>query len=209
MSTLNRSTAARNSAGSAPPAALHDRAMDNLRYIRETMERASPFTAVPGWGGVLMGVTALVAAFIAARQPTPHLWLAVWLVEAVVAVAIGAAAMVRKSNAAGLPLLSAPARRFAFGFLPPIVAAAVLTYPIAGGVPGPPVAGLWLLLYGAGVVTGGASSVRVVPVMGACFMVLGTAALFGPAAWSNALLAAGFGGLHIIFGVIVARKYGG
>src|SRR2546422_3153462 len=102
------------------PRPLHDRALDNLRFIRQTMERAGSFTAVPGWGQVAVGVTALLAAFLATRQPTPELWLAVWLGEAIVALAIGGAAMGRKADALEEPLLSRPGRRVGLGFLPPL-----------------------------------------------------------------------------------------
>src|SRR5213080_3935644 len=176
------------------PRPLHDRALDNLRYIRQTMERAGSFTAVPGWGQVAVGATALVAALLAARQPTPELWLATWLGEAVVALGIGGATMVRKAFAVNDPLLSGPGRRAGLSFLPPMVVGGLLT---------------WLLLYGTGFVTGGAFSVRIVPVMGVCFMTFGAAALLGPAAWGNWLMAAGFGGLHMVFGTIIARRYGG
>jgi hypothetical protein len=189
--------------------ALEARAMDNLRYIRETMEGASFFTAVPGWGGMLMGVTALVAAFIASLQPAPALWLGVWIVEAAVSCLIGGVAMLQKARKAEMPLLSQPGRRFALSLAPPFVAGALLTAVLfrAGSVAVLP--GLWLLLYGAGVVTGGAFSVRVVPAMGVAFMVLGTAALFSPAAWGDIYMAVGFGGLHLIFGAIIAWRYGG
>ena len=189
--------------------ALHERAIDNLRYIRETMERAASFTAVPGWGGVAMGVSAFGAAALANAQPDGGRWLAVWLVEGVIGFALALGAMVWKARRARVSLLSGAGRRFALGFLPPLVAAAALT--VALSLAGlhwmlPPV---WLLLYGAAVLTGGAYSVRVVPVLGACFMALGVAASFSPPAWGDAYMAAGFGGLQLVFGVLIARRYGG
>jgi hypothetical protein len=193
---------------SEPPPALHDRAMDNLQYIRETMERASAFTAVPGWGQVAIGFTALVATYLAAQQPTARGWLSVWLAEAIISILIAGWLMDRKARSLGVPLLSGPGRKVAFSLSPPMIVGALLTIVLfrAGLVSSIP--GMWLLLYGTGVVTGGMFSVSVVPVMGVCFMLLGAAGLFTPA-WGNWLMAAGFGGLHMIFGLIIARKYGG
>src|SRR5947199_9401846 len=100
------------------PRPLHDRALDNLRFIRQTMERAGSFTAVPGWGQVAVGVTALAAAFFASRHQTSELWLVIWLGEAIVALAIGGATMVRKVYAVGDPILPGPGRRLGLGLLP-------------------------------------------------------------------------------------------
>jgi hypothetical protein len=191
------------------PPALHDRAMDNLRYIRETMERASSFTAVPGWGQVAIGGTALVATYVAAHQSTARGWLGTWVAEAIISLLIAGWLMDRKARASGTPLLSGPGRKVAFSLSPPMIVGALLTVVLfrkglTGAIPG-----MWLLLYGTGVVTGGMYSVSVVPVMGVCFMALGAAGIFAPAAWGNWLMATGFGGLHIIFGAIIARKYGG
>jgi hypothetical protein len=191
------------------PAPIHAHAIDNLRYIRETMERAGAFTTVPGWGGVAMGLTAIVAGIVAAKQTDPLSWLGVWFVEGFAAVLLGLVSIQAKARAAGQPFFSAPARKFVLSFTPPIIAAALLTVVLwqagrLGSIPG-----TWLLLYGAGIVTGGAFSVRVVPAMGVCFMALGSVALFAPAAWGNWFLVAGFGVLHMIFGVLIARRYGG
>jgi hypothetical protein len=195
--------------GSAKPVALDDRARDNLRFIRETMERASSFTAVPGWGGVAMGITAIGAAVVASRQQTDSSWLITWLVEAVVAFAIAAWSMMAKARQASVPLLAGPGRKFALSFAPPMFTGALLTIVLFHAGYTSAIPGVWLLLYGTGVVTGGAFSIRIVPLLGLCFMVLGAVALFCPATWGNGLLAAGFGGLHIIFGAIIARNYGG
>jgi hypothetical protein len=150
------------------PIPIDARAADHLRYIRETMENAAEFTAVPGWGGVTMGLTALAAAWLAGRQTSELGWAAVWLAEAFVAVAIAAPAAATKA----LP-------------------------------------GVWLLLYGTAIVTGGAFSVRAVPILGLCLMGLGAASLLTPAAWGNLFMATGFGLVQIGFGLWIALKYGG
>lgn len=184
------------------------RAIDNLRYIRETMERAGSFTAVPGIGGMLIGLTALGAA-VAAAGRGPLGWLAIWLAEALLACAIGVAGAVLKSRRGRMPVLSGPARKFLSGFVPPLAVGAALTPALWSAGAGGLLPGSWLLLYGTGVVSGGAASVRVVPMMGLCFMLLGAAALFAPATWDNWILAAGFGGFHLLFGAVITVKYGG
>ena len=193
----------------APAASIHDHAIDNLRYIRETMERAGSFTAVPGWGGVAMGATALAAAGLASHAPSREAWMICWLIEGAIAVAAGIVAMARKARAAGLPLWNAPARKFVFSFVPPLIAGAALTLALWRAGAWNAIPGVWLMLYGTGVIAGGAFSTPVVPVMGACFLATGAAAIFTPAAWSDFWLGCGFGGMHIIFGALIARRYGG
>jgi hypothetical protein len=191
------------------PPALHDRAMDNLRYIRETMERASAFTAVPGWGQVAIGVSAIAAAYLAFHQATPRAWLGVWFAEAVISLLIAGWLMDRKARKLGVPLFSGPGRKVVFSLTPPMVVGALLTVVMfqAGMVKAIP--GMWLLLYGTGVIAGGMFSVGVVPVMGISFMIIGALSLFLPQISGDWLMACGFGGLHIVFGTIIARKYGG
>jgi hypothetical protein len=173
------------------------------------MERAGAFTAVPGWGGVAMGITAIGAAVIASRQDSFWAWLATWSVEFLIAVTIAAWSTFSKLRASDATLLSGPGRRFLYSFAPPLFVGGILTIVLAplglvGVIPG-----VWLLLYGTGVTTGGAFSIRVVPLMGLCFIVLGAVAVFCPANWGDIFLAIGFGGFHIVFGAVIARKYGG
>jgi hypothetical protein len=192
-----------------PSVELHARAMDNLRFIRETMERAGSFTAVSGWGQVVIGVAGLSAAWLASRQASPENWLATWSLAAVVSAGIGVLTTVMKSRAASMPLLTGPGRKFLLNLFPPMAAGAVLTAVLfKAGMLGL-LPGMWLLLFGVGIVAAGAFSVRVVPVMGMAFMALGTVALFAPPEWGDGFMAAGFGGLHIVFGTLIARRYGG
>ena len=188
---------------------LQDRAAENLRFIRDTMERAQAFTGVPGWGGVGMGVTALLAAWIARQQPSVERWLLTWLAEGWLAFAIGGVAMVRKAAAGDTPLTGKSGRRFVLAYAPPILVGGILTVALYQAGLTQLLPGVWLLLYGTAVVTGGALSVPVVPVMGVCFLLLGSVALFTPAAWGNGLMAVGFGGVHMVFGLWIARRYGG
>jgi hypothetical protein len=191
------------------PDSLQAHALDHLKFIRETMERAGSFTVVSGWGQIVVGVIAIVAALAASRAATPEAGARLWLVAAGAAVVVAAGGMALKARATRTPLLSGPGRKFASCFLPPLLAGAVLTVVMyrAGQFEWLP--GIWLLLFGAAVMTGGAFSVRVVPLMGICFMVLGACALVAPASFGNALLAAGFGGVHLAFGIVIAVKYGG
>ncbi len=191
------------------PIPIDARAADHLRYIRETMESAAEFTAVPGWGGFAMGISALAAAYFASIQTTPMRWLSVWLVEAAVAFAIAAPAAATKAHRANAKLLSGPGRKFLLSFVPAIVAGGLLTYALAHAGIFAALPGMWLLLYGTGIVTSGAFSVRVVPVMGLCLMLLGAGALLAPPLWGDAFMAAGFGGVQIGFGLWIAKRYGG
>jgi hypothetical protein len=194
---------------SSEPIALGDRAMEDLRFIRRTMERGAAFTAVPGWGGVGMGLSALAAAIVASARPTPEGWLLVWILEAVLAVTIGVLAMHRKARRADLPVLSGAGRKFVLSFLPPALAGVVLTGALWRAGADSLLPGTWLLLYGAAVVTAGTFSVKIVPVMGICFMVLGVFAVFAAPAGGDLWMAVGFGGLHILFGTTIARRHGG
>jgi hypothetical protein len=191
------------------PVGLHTQAMDNLRYIRSTMEKSASFTAVPGVGGMIMGATALFAAFAAHFANSHKAWLAIWAAEAVLAFSIGISFAWRKAVRNSEPFLSRPFRRFALALAPSFVAGIIITVELERANLHDFTGATWLLLYGAGVASAGAFSVRVVPMMGASFLALGTIAAFSPPAWSTPLLALGFGGLHLLFGFIIARHYGG
>jgi hypothetical protein len=191
------------------PPALHARAMDNLAFIRDTMEAAGSFTAVSGWGMVAVGVIATIAATIASAQHSPLRAIYVWMAAAVLAPCVMLWAIVRKARRAHVPILSGPGRKFILSFSPPMVVGALLTIVLYRGGLMESIPGMWLLLYGTGVVAGGAFSVRIVPVMGICFMLAGMSALVTPVNWNDWIMAAAFGGLHIAFGIPIARRHGG
>jgi hypothetical protein len=190
-------------------ASLHRHAADNLRYIRDTMARAAGFTAVPGWAGILMGVTAIVTAAAAPPVSDPVRWLRVWMAEALVAVVIGLVGIARKARRSGQPIAGPAARRFALAFAPTVVAGAALTpvfvqHGMVSRLPG-----CWLLMYGAAVASAGSMSVPPVPVMGVAVLAFGAASFLLPAGWDRAVMAIGFGLSHMVCGAIIARRYGG
>jgi len=185
---------------------LHQRAIDNLRWIRDRMDRAA-FTALSGWGHVLAGLTAIGAAALAASVPA-DLWLPVWLAEAAIGLALMLGLSLRKAARLGSSIVRGSGRKFLLGFAPPALAAVLLTPPLWLADAAHVLPGLWLLLYGAGITTAGAFSIRAVPAMGAAFMLVGCAALVFPAA-GDLWMGVGFGGLHIGFGWWIARRYGG
>lgn len=191
------------------PTPLNNRAAANLAFIRDTMAKAASFTAVPGWGLVAMGVSALVTTHLGMQQPNVVAWMDTWLLEAVFAVAIAMTTMAWKAHRCGQSLVSGPGRKFMMSFLPPIVAGAAMTLVLANSGAWWAIPGNWLLMYGAGVITAGAFSVRSVPVMGLCFMLLSAGAFLTPFHYGHYWLAAGFGGLHILFGILIARRHGG
>ena len=183
-------------------------AADDLRFIRQTMERSAAFTAVPGWGMVSVGISALVAAWFASPHSFTLRWFEIWIGEAVLAVSLALVSIQSKAVRHGLPWTSGPGRKVAMSFAPAVAAAAILTTSLLGAHLGPMLPGTWLLLYGVGVIAGGAFSVSIVPVMGAAFMLLGATAFLAPGL-GNWFMAAGFGGLHILFGIWIARRHGG
>ena len=193
---------------SAPPL-LHQHAAENLRFIRDTMARATDFTAVPGLGGVVMGAIALAATIAAGPPRDTRAWLGVWVASAGVATATGVVAILRKARHHNLPLRGAVVRRFALALVPALIVGVVLTAVFVQNHLATRLPGCWLLCYGAAVTSGGAFSVRPVPFMGAAFIALGAMAFAAPAAWGHLFMAAGFGALHIGFGIAIARNYGG
>lgn len=193
----------------APPVSVETHAADQLSFIRRTMERSSTFTAVPGWGGAGMGVIGVIAAATASLQQTAERWLATWLAAAAIAFVIGILAMRRKAARVGVPLTGAPGRRFALSLAAPLVAGVALTAGLWMHNVWALMPPTWLLLYGTGVMTGGAFSVTPMRLIGLGFMLLGAAALLTPPSWGNVWLALGFGGLQVGFGIYIARKHGG
>ena len=193
----------------AEPKHLYSHALEQLRFIRATVESSATFTAVPGKGGIAMGCIALLAALVATNPLAADYWLSIWLIAAVLSFTLGGCLLLAKAHHQGTKVWQGVGRRFLLNLSPPLVAGAVLTIVLYQADVHQFIPGMWFLLYGAGVITGGAFSVRLVPIMGMCFMLLGAVCFLLPVAWHNLLLGLGFGGIHIVFGFIIAKYYGG
>ncbi|HUO96368.1 MAG TPA: hypothetical protein VMT92_09055 [Steroidobacteraceae bacterium] len=193
----------------AGPADLSDRAARDLRYIRDTMARAGAFTALSGWGFVAVGAGAIATGALAIANPDPIARARLWLIDAAVSVAVGLGATLFKAHRSGQSLRTGPFRKFVLGFGPAVAAGAVLTLAMLRDDHAAYLPTSWLLLYGVGLIGGGAYSVAVVPLMGGGFLALGAIAAVAPAAWGEPLMIAGFGGAHLLFGALIARSHGG
>jgi len=193
----------------AVPTSLSDRAAADLRFIRQTMAHAAAFTAVSGTGYLAIGAGALISAWFAGRVSTPAAWLLIWIADALLSIGVGMASTLRKAHRARQPLLTGAFRKFALGFAPVMLVGSVMTGVLWTLRAYDVLPGLWLLCYGAGLIAGGAYSVPVVPLMGVCFLALGIAAAWWAPQIGALAMVAGFGGLHVIFGIVLVRRYGG
>jgi hypothetical protein len=191
------------------PISIDSGALENLRYIRSTIEAAHTFTTVPGKGCIAMGLTALIAVGIESLpQMTPH-WLGVWVGAAIVACGSALWFMEQKARAQGLSLRRAVARRFFMTLAPAFLAGAILTAALAGQVDREIITGMWLLLYGTGLAACGLFAIQAVFTAGLAFMALGTATLWLPPGSAHIVLALGFGGIHLALGTTIVRHHGG
>ncbi len=188
--------------------ALHERAQDNLRYIRDSMESASSFTAVSGKGFIIAGLSALLAAWIAWLQSSQEAWLGVWMVDMLFAGGVTMSLTAHKARLQGDSLWSTNGRKLLNALLPTMTVGAIITLAsiLQGNIAWLP--GIWLAVYGAAVITAGAYSISIIPVIGTLFLMLGALVLLTPVP-PDLMLGVGFGGLHIVFGYLVWRDHGG
>ena len=198
-----------NSPRRREPTPIDSGAVENLRYIRSTIDAVHTFTTVPGKGCIAMGLTALVAVGVESIPQLAQHWLAVWVGAAIVACGSALWFMEQKARAQGLSLRRAVARRFFMTMAPAFLAGAILTAALAGQVDRELITGMWLLLYGAGLAACGLFAIPAVFTAGIAFMALGTATLWLPPGSAAIVLALGFGGIHVALGVTIMRHHGG
>ena len=184
-------------------------AENQIKYIRDVMSRATTFTAVPGKGMIGMGVIALVATAVALASLETLMWLYAWAGAVVVAPVLGFTLLVRKARRTGTSLRSGVGQKFILSFTSCIFVGFLLSIGLWSIDHLELMPGVWMLMYGVGTLTGGSLSIKVIPILGVLFIVFGAIALFMPLFWSNVLMGVTFGGLHLIFGTIITRNYGG
>jgi hypothetical protein len=190
------------------PVAIESRALGTLAYIRASMESSGSLD-VPGMAGIVMGIIGVIAA-AAVSQPrwAPH-WLGIWMLAAAVAFLFGGALVARQIARSGRSRFLGPARKFMLCLCPSLLAGAALTAALWAAGAGGVIPGMWLLLYGCAVLSAStvtsAGITRLVCIMGAAFVVLGAVTFTLPSTAHMAMLGAGFGGLHILFGILIGR----
>lgn len=192
---------------STPTHPARQQAEETLAYIRQTMESASTFTAVSGWGLVGVGCIGLLASWLAWAAGTPAL-LVVWIPAALVAVAVSAVSNAAKARRLEVPLWTVTLRKMVWGLAPALAAGAFLTQALVAQDAPHLLPGTWLALYGAGVTASGTFSVPAVRWMGLTMLALGAVALL-QSDFGLVLLAVGFGGAHVAFGLYIVQQHGG
>ena len=190
---------------SANAVRIDSHAVATLRYIRASMDAAAS-VAVPGSAGIAMGSIGVLATVASSTPGLREYWLGVWLMAAALGGGVGFALMTRPASLRGLSLYGTPLRKFALGLFPALLGGAVMTavHWTNGNMHAIP--GTWLLFYGCALISASVSATRMIAVMGASFVLLGLVALLAPERAQMLLLGAGFGGLHVIFGVLIGRK---
>lgn len=186
---------------------LHDHAAENLKFIRDTMASATTFTGVTGKGLVFCGFTALVTSAVAWGKE-PWTWLGIWSAALLVAGPVAFLFMARKAAAHGQSLVEGTGRKLLIAFLPALALGGVVTLTAVQGGDFKSLPGLWLALYGLGVTSAGAWSVKAVPLFGCVLLLLGCVTLLTPVN-GDLMMAAGFGVLHVGFGTYIWRIHGG
>ncbi len=190
---------------SANAVRIDSHAVATLRYIRASMDAAAS-VAVPGSAGLAMGSIGVLATVISSTPGLREYWLGVWLMAAAIGGGVGFALMTRPASLRGLSLYGTPLRKFALGLFPALLGGAVMTavHWFNGNTHAIP--GTWLLFYGCALISASVSATRMIALMGASFVLVGLVALLGPDRLQMLLLGAGFGGLHMLFGVLIGRK---
>jgi hypothetical protein len=190
---------------SANTVQIESHAAATLRYIRASMDGAAS-VAVPGSAGIAMGGVGLLATALSCVPSLRGHWLGIWLVAAVVAAGVGLPLITQPSSLRGLTLSGTPVRKFALCLLPSVFAGVVMTgvHWRSGDLQAIP--GTWLLLYGCALISASVATTRTIAIMGASFVTLGVVALLLGSELQVFMLGAGFGGLHILFGLLIGRK---
>ena len=190
---------------SANAVRIDSHAVATLRYIRASMDAAAS-VAVPGSAGIAMGSIGVLATILSSTPGLRDYWIGVWLMAAALGGGVGFALMTRPASLRGLSLYGTPLRKFALGLFPALLGGAVMTavHWVNGNAHAIP--GTWLLFYGCALISASVSATRMIALMGASFVAVGLVALLAPDRLQMLLLGAGFGGLHVLFGVLIGRK---
>lgn len=197
---------------------------EDLSHIRSMMERSSRFISLSGLSGVFAGLAALIGAgyvyFIFLREGIDYFdgdrnFFGQALVRELVIVgtAILLAAIfsgyiftANKSKKKGLKIWDGTTKRLLLTFAVPLVTGGVFCLALLFHHLFVWIAPATLIFYGIALVSAERYTLTDIKYLGYCQIVLGLVSLFF-LGWGLVFWAIGFGILHIVYGLIMHKKY--
>lgn len=197
---------------------------EDLSHIRSMMERSSRFISLSGLSGVFAGLAALIGAgyvyFIFQREGIDYFdgdrnFFGQALVRELVivgttillaAIFSGYIFTANKSKKKGLKIWDSTTKRLLLTFTVPLVTGGVFCLALLFHHLFVWIAPATLIFYGIALVSAERYTLTDIKYLGYCQIVLGLVSLFF-LGWGLVFWAIGFGILHIVYGLIMHKKY--
>jgi hypothetical protein len=190
----------------------------DIAEIRSMMERSSRFLSLSGWTGILAGVYALAGAYIAWKflnfnpdgftysTGSPGNLLLLGLIVLALALGTAIADSFRKARARGEKAWNITSKRLLASMAVPLVTGGILVLILFVQDMHGLIAPVTLLFYGLALFNAGRYTYKEIKIFGLAEITLGLISSYF-IGYSLLLWAAGFGVVHIIYGVYMFYSY--